>query len=464
LGARLSLIAWLFAVVAAVVAVKHGPARALLVVWIPVLLLVPDAFRAITPGVPDPTSSQAAMVGLLPFVLMRYGSRWRMTFMDLLVLVYAGTVFYSDLIARGYADAQNLMFNMLFSVVGPYFVARLVIKEENLHVQVARRIVIIMFALAVIGLWEAKMGFNPSHAIFGPFFPGQGGGWVTTFRHGLARVAGPFSHAILAGIMMVIAYRIHRWLQWGGHWEPRFTWVSLPWDKAKVITFMLFLGCVLTVARGPWVGGLIGAMLVMVGRAKDRRKALRLVLVAIGVVCLVGGYGLAQYLDIKPGQVMTMSQESAFYRKELFEKYFDIAVDHAWLGWGLTTWPKVLGMPSIDNYYLLLALMHGIPAMFMLITMMLLGAGQMVSRGMQEPQGSSPLGFTFASIFLAIFISLGTVYMGEQVVPMFFFVLGWAQAWKVTRPQETLEAQVAASGRPALLVASRTAGFRGAIT
>ena len=156
------------------------------------------------------------------------------------------------------------------------------------------------------------------------------------------------------------------------------------------------------------------------------------VLIGIAVVVVVGGYGLAQYLDIKPGQTMTMSQESALYRKELFEKYFDIAVDHAWLGWGLTTWPKVLGMPSIDNYYLLLALMHGIPAMFMLITMMLLGAGQMVARGLQEPEGSSPLGFTFAGILLAVFISLGTVYMGEQVVPMFFFVLGWAQAWRVT--------------------------------
>jgi O-antigen ligase len=324
---------------------------------------------------------------------------------------------------------------MMFSVVGPYLVARLVIKEENLHVQVAKRIVIIMFALSVIGLFEAKMGFNPSHAIFGKFFPGQGGGWVTTFRHGLARVAGPFSHAILAGIMMVIAYRIQRWLQWGGHWEPRFTRISIPWNKAQVITALLFLGCILTVARGPWVGGIIGAMLVMVGRAKDRQKALKLALAAIVLVGIVGGYGLAKYLDIQPGQVMTMSQESALYRKELFEKYFDIAVDHLWFGWGLTTWPKVPGMPSIDNYYLLLALMHGIPAMLMLVTMMLLGAGQMVARGLEEPAGSAPLGFTFAGIFVAIFVSLGTVYMGEQVVPMFFFLLGWAQAWRLSPVQ-----------------------------
>lgn len=430
----MSLVAYLALLICAVVAARHGPARALVAVWIPVLLLVPDAFRAITPGLPDPTSSQAAMVPLLVWTFMRYGSSWRPAFMDVLVICYAGIVFVSDLTARGYADAQNLMVNMVLSVVGPYFAARLIIHAERNHVEVARRIVILSFFLAVVGLWEAKMGFNPFHAILGKFFPGQGGGWVTTFRHGLARVAGPFSHAILAGIMMVIAYRLHRWLQWGGHWEPRFKAVSLPWGKAEIITVALFVGCVLTVARGPWVGGIFGAMIVMVGRAKNRKKALTWALAAIVMAGIVGGVGLSQYLDIKPGQTMTMSQESAMYRKELFEKYFDIAVAKIWLGWGLTTWPKVLGMPSIDNYYLLLALMHGVPAMAMLVTSMLLGAGQMIVRGLQEPQGAAPLGFTLAGIFIAVFVSLGTVYMGEQVVPMYFFLLGWAQAWRLTPP------------------------------
>jgi hypothetical protein len=454
-----SLIVYIFLVAAAVVASRHGPGRALLGVWIPVLLIVPEAFRANTPG--HPTSSQAAMIPLLIYTLMRYGKRLRLTFMDLLVLAYSCTAFYSDLQARGYSDAQLLMFNLLFSVIGPYFVARLVIREENLHVEVAKRIVIVMFGLSLVGLFEAKMGFNPSHAIFGPFFAGQGTGWVTTFRYGLARVAGPFSHAILAGIMMVIAYRLQRWLEWGGHWQPRFTRVTLPWGKSRVITVSLFIGSVLTVARGPWVGGVLGAMLVMVGRARDRRKALRLAGLAILVAAVVGGYGLAKYLDIKPGQVMTMSQESALYRKELFEKYFDIAVDKVWLGWGLTTWPKVLGMPSIDNYYLLLSLMHGVPAMLMLVTMMMLGTGQMVVRGMKEPVGSPPLALTLGGIFLAVFISLGTVYMGEQVIPMFYFVLGWAQAWRLTPEREVTGLGLAAN---TAVPSPRTAGFRAAIT
>jgi hypothetical protein len=85
-------------------------------------------------------------------------------------------------------------------------------------------------------------------------------------------------------------------------------------------------------------------------------------------------------------------------------------------------------MESIDNYYLLISLMHGLPAMVMLVVMLVGSAAQCVRRGLAEPVGGhSPL-FTFAGIFVAVFVSMGTVYMGEQVLPTLFFMLGWAQA------------------------------------
>jgi hypothetical protein len=184
----------------------------------------------------------------------------------------------------------------------------------------------------------------------------------------------------------------------------------------------------MTVARGPWLGALVAAAVVAVGRARNRPRALVIAASVLALGALVGGTALGAYLDIQPGQVMTMSQESAYYRKVLFEKYLEIALDHAWFGWGLTTWPKVRGMESIDNYYLLISLMHGLPAMLMLVVMLVGSAAQCVRRGLAEPVGGhSPL-FTFAGIFVAIFVSMGTVYMGEQVLPTLFFMLGWAQA------------------------------------
>lgn len=218
----MSLVVYLGLIAAAVATWRHGPGRALLAVYLPLLLLIPDSLRAITPGLPDPNFNQAAIVPIAAAALLRHARGWRLARMDLLVLLFAAWSAGSDCLGRGYDDAQNLMFSMLLSVLSPYLVARCVIGAGDLHVAVARRFVILVFGVALVGVWEARFGFNPFYAIIGPLFPGQGSGWVTTFRHGLARVAGPYSHAILAGIMLSVAFGLQRWLQGAGHWEPRF--------------------------------------------------------------------------------------------------------------------------------------------------------------------------------------------------------------------------------------------------
>lgn len=426
----MSLVVYLALLASSWVCFRHSPGQALLRVYLPCLLLIPDAFHAITPGLPDPNFHQAAILPIVGLGVLRYRSGWRPRAMDVLMLVFALWVAWSDYTARGYADAQNLMFAMLTSVIFPYVVARLVIPAEQLHVAVGKRYVMLIFAVALIGVFEARFGYNPFLKIPAALFPGQGDGWVTTFRHGMARVAGPYSHAILAGIMMVSAFRIHRWLAWGGHWEARFDRLpSLPWSKSKVLTAVLTLGALMTVARGPWIGALLGGGIAAIGRASNRQRALRLFVAAVVVGSLVGALLLGRYLDIQPGGPMTLSQETALYRKVLLEKYAAIALDHAWFGWGLTTWPKIEGMASIDNYYLLLSLMHGVPATAMLILLMLGSAWQCARRGLREPgQRGAPL-FALAGLFVAVFVSIGTVYLGEQVMPMLFFMLGWAQAW-----------------------------------
>lgn len=452
----MSMVVYLAFVAAAVVALRHGPGRALLAVYLPVLLLVPDGFRAITPGLPDPNFSQAAIIPIIAVALLRHGRRWRPVPMDGVIIAFAAWVGYSDYAARGYDDAQNLMFAMLFSVLAPYFVARWVITAEGLDVAVARCFVIIVFGVALVGLWEARFGFNPFHALIGTLFPGQGKGWVTTFRYGMARVAGPYSHAILAGIMLAVAFILQRWLHTASHWEPRFVRLkALPWSKAWVITAVLAVGMLMTVARGPWLGALAAVALLAAGQAVNRKRALKLAGASLAIGAAAVFWILSDYLDIEPGAAMTMSQESALYRKLLFEKYFEIAMDSLWFGWGLTTWPRVRGMESIDNYYLLISLMHGVPAMAMLVVMLLGSAAQCVRRGLAEAPGSRSPAFAFAGIFIAIFVALGTVYLGEQVLPTLFFMLGWAQGW--------LQAGTVAPARVGNLQRMAVPRFRGVI-
>jgi len=423
-----SLVIYLALLAALVAVARHTPGRAMVMVYLPVLLLLPDTYHAITPGLPDPSFNQAALLPIIAVAALRYGTQWRPSVADVLVIGFTASVAYSEYLAAGYAEAQNLIFTMLTGALAPYLVARWCIARERLHVPVARTFAGLLFGLAVFGLFEAKMGFNPFHAAIERFFPGQGG-WVTTFRHGLARVAGPYSHAILAGIMMVMAYRIQRWLEWGGHWEPRFTRLALPWPKARLMTIGLFIGCIMTVARGPWLGGVAGAMFALIGRAKNKKRAL---ISMVGAAVFIGGpavFAFFSYLDVKPGETMTMSQESAVYRKVLMEKYADIALDHAWLGWGRNTWPKVGGMESIDNYYLLLSLMHGLLSTGLLVAVMLWLMARLLIQGLKEPAGHNSLSLCLMGTIASVLVSLVTVYLGENVLPAFFFILGWAEGF-----------------------------------
>ncbi len=195
----MSLVVYLGAAFAAWLAFARSPQRALLGAWLPLLLLVPDGFRAITPGLPDPNFNQAAILPVLAAALIREGRHYRFALTDLLVLAFAVLVGLSEYLASGYSDAQNLMFGTIASVAAPYLCARLLLDSPAMDEALARRLVLVLAGLAVIGLYEAKFGWNPFFGIIGVLFPGQGTGWVTTFRHGIARVAGPYSHAILPG-------------------------------------------------------------------------------------------------------------------------------------------------------------------------------------------------------------------------------------------------------------------------
>jgi len=52
------------------------------------------------------------------------------------------------------------------------------------------------------------------------------------------------------------------------------------------------------------------------------------------------------------------------------DQYLSVAEDHALLGYGRNNFPVIGGMTSIDNYYLLLSLLHGFIASSVLVILL----------------------------------------------------------------------------------------------
>ena len=193
--------------IAVVVAVRKSASRAFLDVYIPVLLLLPMTYRWVLPALPDPTFEQSAILPIAAVWFFRERRRWRVTATDFLMFGLAIWSATSEYLNAGYKEAQNAAFDALSTVVLPYALTKALIEPQNLRTALARRIVILLFAVSIISVYEFRMGMTP-WSWMGRLFPGQGTEWTTTFRYGFTRIAGPYAHAILAGLVLMTGYRL----------------------------------------------------------------------------------------------------------------------------------------------------------------------------------------------------------------------------------------------------------------
>jgi hypothetical protein len=428
------------ALIAAYVATNQTAWRAYLNVYIPVLLLLPMYYRWVIPMLPDPTFEQATILPIAAVFLYRDGMRWKFSMMDFFMAAFAGCIGTSEYINAGYNEAQNLMFDMIATVVFPYMLTKGLLQTEARSIALAKRMVMMFLAVSIISVYEFRMGLSP-WIFMRHFFPGQGLEWVTSFRYGFARIAGPYAHAILAGLVLTVGLMLQLWLTFSKKWEPQFKGLEwLPISKSTLITLGLLGGIVMTMVRGPWLGGVAGLTLASVGLAKHRLRALIVIVVTSLVVGIPAASAFWAYASVGRAHSKTASQETAAYRVELMDKYLDFVKQKPLLGYGRNTWPQIHTAPSIDNYYLLLSLMHGTVSMGLFVSIMLIMIFRLMrfemSLPVRLPRGSS-LGFILAGSFVLYAVTLATVYMGMQAIPVFAIMTGWSEAYLLTRKSDT---------------------------
>jgi hypothetical protein len=291
-------------------------------------------------------------------------------------------------------------------------------------------------------LYELKFWVSPIFAVFGKLFPQAWSG--LSLRYGLARTAGSFEHPILACIMIIIVYRLHRWLCWSGFYEQAQTglmarierlthWLPIPFKHQ--ISLVLILMALMTISRGPWIGGIAAALLVGAGNFKNRKRALVVVCLAFVLGGLGGKLALDAYITPSEGQVIAAEAQTMLYRKVMVERYTEFLVEKMWTGWGLTTVPTIKGMESIDNAFFLMALQHGVLAPTLFVLIFVYAIVSQVQFGLKSPLGTAPLGFTFSGIYLMCFFAFASVYMGAQTEPLLFLLLGWGEGLKSRKPE-----------------------------
>lgn len=430
------------AVASTVVIYTSSLQSALLRVYLPVLLLLPDGYYW---GWPPLCFHQYAVLPMgLVLCWWAYNGRWRWSWLDLGVLAFVGWTIASDVHADGFTDIVLRVLTPILSALFPYMAGKLLIEQTGIRLPVARRFVFLVFVVSMIAVYEFRFASNPFERVFGMFIasPNDWTAFGTQIRYGLGRTRGPYGAAILAGSIVAIAILLHRYLMHFDFWEKRFRWFPrVKLNKPWIMFWVLIAGSLMTISRGPWLALAVGAVVTSIGTAENRwrsvRRGLAILLIGGGLVYAVGKAYLA-------GGSQVGSQEdisSAVYRTQLLDEYQNIAKQKSFWGWGPSDFPRVPGMVSVDNYYLLLALMHGVTGMVLFTLLLLISVARLLWVGMFDndlPPDSRALLFTISSIIVTVGVAVATVFLGSQVLPVFFLFLGWSDACLLYRARPSL--------------------------
>jgi len=416
-------------------AFMKSPHQAFVKVYVPILLFIPTYYTWEVPALPDPNAQQVAILAILGVWFLRGTPGWKFSFTDLLVFGFALTLIYSEYSNVGYKESQNFIASTIGAVIAPYVLAKALIEPAGLRQQFAKSIVIVLAIVTIFALFQTvtKSNYTLWQKVLGHFFGGQGWEWPTQYRWGLPRAAGPFGHAILAGIVMVVGYRIQRWLQWSKAWPQRpaqLQWLPIP--LPTLLTITLFIGSLITLVRGPLSGAIVAAIILLIGKTKKRWTIFWTLVVLFVIVGIPAISWFINYASVDPALARNENQQTVAYRWQLIENYVDIANKRFLWGWGRMTWPKVPSQPSIDNYYLLIFLQHGMMGLGLLLALLLSMMTRLFAHAMLQPVAQplgSSLGFTLFSIYIVIAWSIATVWLGEQTIYLLFLLLGWSEGY-----------------------------------
>ncbi|MGA3262817.1 MAG: O-antigen ligase family protein [Terracidiphilus sp.] len=422
-----------------VVLARSSAQKALINIWLPSLLLLPQYFYLRFPHLPPLTFADAAIIPIGVAMLATEMRRWRWDWMDLLVLLFAASAALSEGLNTLLANGALQFIAGIMTIVLPYMAGKLLIEQDGVEKQpgrkmLVRRMVALLAIVAVISVNDFITARNSWQIAFRPFFPPDqlaevASNWPMQMRWGFGRIAGPFAHAILAGMIFLMGLIYCLWLRrYDPQWGSRRLVEGLPVTVRGLAMGAIAAGLLMTQSRGPWIGVALALVFALLVRALSWGKAAAVFAVLAAVFSVVAyNYG-KQYTEKKLSQASDEEQRDVIYRRDLLKNYAPIVMEHKAFGWGISAHPDVNGQKSIDNDYLMLAVTQGFTGLGLFLAVVA-GTVARLFRMAGRPLRPEDRGLVFAqlAILTGLLTTITTVYLGEQALILFFLMVGWVQ-------------------------------------
>lgn len=430
-----TLITWLPFFIALGLLFFRSTASVFLNLYIPILLILPQSFYAVTSGFPKLNFSETTIIAIFLFFVFKEGVRWKPSLTDFFIIFFILSKFISIYLNADLHSAINRFAVMLTDNFAPYVLAKGLIYEKNLNVDFARRFVMCLFINVLISFFEAVTSINPHSDLLSVlFFPGNPS--IPLTRYGMTRIVGPFGVALFYGIAICLAIVLNYWLVRNRYWKPNFSRLPvLIFSKGTIITIVLTIGIILNLSRGPWLACILTLILMGTAFSKKPLSSFFVRSLIIGGTLITMYTAYSYYTEIA-GEFVTTEEANAAYRFKLIDVYLSVAWERPWFGWDVlpTKGPNL----SVDNQYLYLFLTNGLFALIFYLCAMIWVTVRLFFRGLKTrysyPKDSN-LALALMSFLFALILSFFTVYMGEQIEPIFFLFLGWGEGLLVHKPR-----------------------------
>jgi len=155
-----------------------------------------------------------------------------------------------------------------------------------------------------------------------------------------------------------------------------------------------------------------------------------MVAIVIAVSAAGAYHYFSRYTNITdPGAVVNEQQGSALYRRQMNELYKPIVIQGGFLGWGVLSRPVLPGMFSVDNEFLLVHISYGDSGYCLFLLIVAENIRRLVARAwkLQEREDQA-FAIALLAAMAVFWISIITVYMGEQMPQIGFLLIGWSQS------------------------------------
>lgn len=313
-----------------------------------------------------------------------------------------------------------------------YFVARAFVRTTDQFLATARLLVFAVIFTVPFAVIEAMGRGQPLLEMFRTL---PGIDVIRTQpdeRLGLIRAQVIFRHSIHYGLFCAlgVAFAIGLAVRAGG-----LLWRAMRFGAVS-------LGVVLSLSSGAALMSSIQLAILAYERLfRSWRARWTVLLVILTLAFVVAELGSDRTVVMILATSIAFNSHNAYWRRTIFEWGSKSVGEHPLFGIGLSDWERPIFMPSasVDNFWLLTAMRHGLPALLLLaaVFVLLTWAAGRVRVAPGSP--AAAVRVTWLATIIGLGVAMGTVHLWGPIQTLAMFVLG-SGAYLISAPRALLQA------------------------